>query len=109
MNAYCPPIPSQCSWADGASDVFLPLSKPLRQSHPALLGQVNALINANVLSELSSQFLLDISVEILEDRIPVVLMAHHEATRPAAVFPFPNHAVPVRPALCYILHLTIFL
>lgn len=67
MNSYCSLISGQCSRPNGAGDIFQPLFQPLRQGHPALPRQVNALVDVDVLPEFSGQFLLCISVDIAED------------------------------------------
>ena len=90
---------------DGERHLLQPAVQPLCQRHSALLRQVHTLIGVDILSEFGGQFLLRVGVDIPENGVAVCLVAHHDAALPAAILPFPHHAVPGRPALCHAAHL----
>lgn len=62
---------------EGPAYVFQPLLQPLAQCHPTLLSQLDTLIHLNTLPELNCQFLLDISIDIAEDGLTVLFVAHY--------------------------------
>ena len=92
----------------GRAVVLHPPVQPLPQSHAAVLGELHVLKGLQVPVELVQQFLLGFGQDIPEDGFAVFLVAHHDAALPAAVLPFPNHAVAGRPAFCHRLSLLIW-
>ena len=70
-----------------------PTVQPLPQGHAAVLGQFHVLIAFDILMELFRQFLLCMSIGVLEDGCTVFLVAHHDTAFPAAVLPLTHHAV----------------
>lgn len=87
LHMVCEVLPVVFQNAGAGSDSHL------REGHPTLLGQVDALIGVYILTELVSQFLLSIGIDVEEDRTAVGLVAYHDAVLPAAILSFAYHAV----------------
>ena len=79
----------------GGAIVLHPPVQPLAQGHAAVLGELHILKG------------LQVPVELAEDGLAVLLVAHHDAAFPAAVLPLSDHTVAGWPSLCHGLFLLI--
>lgn len=92
--------------ADGAFLVLLqPGVQPLAQGHAAVLGQLHILIALDALVKLVRQLFLGVGVVVMEDRVAVFLVAHHDASFSASVIPLAHHAVAGWSSFCHLSHL----
>ena len=89
----------QCAGAEGGGYLPQPRLQPFREGHPALFSQIKALVEIDVLTELRGQLLLGVGIEVAEDGIAILLVPHHDAALPVAIFPLAHHAVAGWPAL----------
>lgn len=89
----------------GCHQLLQPLVQPLPQGHAAVLGEVHAPVGAHLPVELFRQGFLAPGRHIAEDGVSVFLVAHHDASLPAAILPLADHAVSGRSALSHGLHL----
>ncbi len=102
MVVQVPPVPVQRIAADGPGHAPVqPLIQPLREGHSALLRQINALVGVDVLTELRRQLFLGIGIDVAEDGIAVIFVAHHDPALPASVVPLAYHAVAGRSSFAH--------